>query len=116
MPKIFLLLILGVFVLFFGLFVLGQTPVTITSDEISMALAESIDEVAGGMIVNEAKVEMLVKKSVAKLEQRQIKRLKYLVSAYFVIWLIFVVYTFRLVRVQAELLKRVELIEESRQN
>jgi len=115
MPKTFLLIVLGVFVLFFGLFVFGDIPMIITSDEVSMALGESIDEAVGILIVNEAKVEMLVKQSVAKLEQRQAKRLKYLVSAYFVIWLMFFVYTFWLVRVQVELLKRLELVEKSRQ-
>ena len=115
MPKTFLLMVLGVFILFFGLFVFGDIPMIITSDEVSMALGESIDEAVGIPIVNEAKVEMLVKQSVAKLEELQAKRLKYLVSAYFVIWLMFFVYTFWLVRVQAELLKRLELVEKSRQ-
>ena len=115
MPKTFLLIVLGVFVLFFGLFVSGDIPIVITSDEVSMALGESIDQALGIPIVNEATVEMLVKQSVAKLEQRQAKRLKYLVSAYFVIWLMLFVSTFWLVRVQAALLKRLELVEKSRQ-
>lgn len=114
MPKFFLLITLSVFALFFGVFVLKEIPVIITSDEVSMVLGESIDEAVGVTIVDESRVEMLVKQSVAKLEYRQAIRLKYLVSAYFVIWLIFFVYTFWLLRVQSELLKRIELIEKTR--
>ena len=112
-PKTFLFIVMFVFVLFVGLFLLSEIPVIITSDEVSLALSESIDESVVTPIVNEAKVEMLVKQSVAKLEQRQATRLKYLVSAYFAIWLIFFVYTFGLVRMQSELLKRLELVEKS---
>ena len=86
-PKTFLFIVMFVFVLFVGLFLLSEIPVIITSDEVFLALSESIDESVVTPIVNEAKVEMLVKQSVAKLEQRQATRLKYLVSAYFAIWL-----------------------------
>ena len=60
MPKTFLLIVLGVFVLFLGLFVLGDIPMIITSDEVSIALGESIDEAVGIPIVNEVELEVLV--------------------------------------------------------
>ena len=113
-PKTYLFIVMFVFVLFVGLFLFSEIHVIITSDEVFLALSESIDESVVTPIVNEAKVEMLVTQSVAKLEQRQATRLKYLVSAYFAIWLIFFVYTFWLVRMQSELLKRLELVEKSR--
>ena len=96
-----------VFGLFFGLFLFSQIPVTITQDEVSIAVSDAIAETNAQ--VDEMEVEQLVtQKAVEKLEARQKKRLKFLVSAYFIIWLIFSLYALHLAKMQNRLHKRLE--------
>ena len=88
-----------VFGIFFGLFLFSQVPVTITQDEVSIAVSDAIDETNAQ--VDEVEIEQLVtQKAVGKLEARQKKRLKFLVSAYFIIWLIFSLYALHLAKMQ----------------
>ena len=59
--------------------------------------------------VDEMEVEQLVaQKAVEKLEDRQKRRLKFLVSAYFIVWLIFGLYALHLAKMQNQLHKRLE--------
>ena len=99
--------VLIVFALFFGLFLLSQIPVAITQDEVSIAVSDAIAETNAQ--VDEMKIEQLVtQKAVEKLEVRQKKRLKFLVSAYFIIWLIFSLYALHLAKMQSQLRKQLE--------
>ncbi len=99
--------VLIAFALFFGLFILSQIPVAITQDEVSIAVSDAIAETNAQ--VDEIEIEQLVtQKAVGKLEARQKKRLKFLVSAYFIIWLIFSLYALHLAKMQNQLCKRLE--------
>ena len=99
--------VLIVFVLFFGLFIFSQIPVAITQDEVSTAVSDAIAETNAQ--VDEMEIEQLVtQKAVEKLEDRQKRRLKFLVSAYFIIWLIFGLYALHLAKMQNQLHKRLE--------
>ena len=64
------------------------------------------------MSVDEDVLEKAVQLSVAKLEKGQSRRLKYLASAYLVIWLVFVLYVLQLDRQQQELDKRLAQLEQ----
>ena len=62
--------------------------------------------------MDEELLEQAVQLSVAKLEHGQSTRLKYLASAYLVIWLVFVLYVLQLERQQQTLDKRLAQLEE----
>jgi CcmD family protein len=109
MQKGLWVIVLIIFVLFFGLFTLSQVPVTITQDEVFAAIDDAIAET--NLQVDETEVEQVVNKSIEKLEARQKKRLKYLISAYFVIWLIFILYALRLAQTQDQLRKRLDQMQ-----
>ena len=99
--------VLIVFVLFFGLFIFSQIPVAITQDEVSTAVSDAIAQTNAQ--VDEMEIEQLVtQKAVEKLEDRQKRRLKFLVSAYFIVWLIFGLYALHLAKMQNRLHKRLE--------
>ncbi len=99
-----------IFVVFFGLFTLSQVPVTIPPDEVLAAIDDAVAE-TNLKQVDMTKVEQLVNVATAKLEARQVKRLKYLISAYFVIWLIFILYALRIAQTQDQLRKRLEQLQ-----
>ena len=99
--------VLIVFGLFFGLFMFSQIPVAITQDQVSTAVSDAIAETNAQ--VDEMEIEQLVtQKAVEKLEDRQKRRLKFLVSAYFIVWLIFGLYVLHLAKMQNQLHKRLE--------
>ena len=91
-------------------FFFAQVPITLTSDEVAKAVAEATSE--SGVSVDEEVLERAVQLSVAKLEKGQSTRLKYLASAYLVIWLVFVLYVLRLERQQQELDRRLAQLEQ----
>ena len=96
-----------VFALVFGLFIFSQIPVTITQDEVFTAVSDAIAETNAQ--VDEMEIEQLVtQKAVEKLEDWQKRRLKFLVSAYFIIWLIFSLYILYLAKMQNQLHQRLE--------
>ena len=106
--------VLIAFVLFFGLFVFSQIPVAITQDEVFTAVSDAIAETNAQ--VDEMEIEQLVaQKAVEKLEARQKRRLKFLVSAYFIIWLIFGLYALHLAKTQNQLHQRLEQLHDSLQ-
>ena len=98
---------LGVLVVFFFV---ARVPVSLTADEVAKAVSEAISE--SGVPMDEEVLEQAVQLSVAKLEQGQSTRLKYLASAYLVIWLVFVLYVLQLERQQQTLDKRLAQLEE----
>lgn len=102
------LAILGIF------FFVAQVPVTLTPDEVAKAVSEATSE--SGVSVDEEVLEQAVQLSIAKLEAGQRTRLKYLASAYLVIWLVFILYVLQLDRQQQALDKRLAQLEEASDN
>ena len=111
MNRILWIIVLIIFAVFFGLFTFLKVPVAITQDEVLVAVGDAIAET--NLAVDKAEVQRVVEKSIEKLEARQSKRLRYLVSAYFIIWLIFILYTLRLSHTQSQLRKRLDLLQAS---
>ncbi len=99
---------LAVLIIFFFL---AQVPITLTADEVAKAVSEATSEFGGA--VDEALLEQAMQLSVAKLEKGQRTRLKYLASAYLVIWLVFILYVLYLERQQHELDKRLAQLEQA---
>ena len=94
-----------------GLFIFAtQVPITLTEDEVAKAVGEASSE--SESLVDEDLLAEAVQLSVAKLEAAQSTRLKYLVSAYLVIWLVFILYILHLERRQQELDKRLAQLEQ----
>ena len=94
-----------------GLFIFAtQVPITLTEDEVAKAVGEASSE--SESLVDEDILAEAVQLSVAKLEEAQSTRLKYLVSAYLVIWLVFILYILHLERRQQELDKRLAQLEQ----
>lgn len=94
-----------------GLFFFAtQVPITLTSDEISKAVSEASSEFPAA---DEELLERALELSVAKLEKGQSTRLKYLAAAYFVIWLVFMLYVLRLGQQQQVLDKRLAQLEQT---
>ena len=103
-------LIVGIiFLIFFGLFLGRQVPIAITQDEVLAAVNDAIAEMDAQ--VDETEVGQAVSRSVEKLEERQKRRLKFLVSAYFMIWLVFSLYVLRIAREQSRLRQRLDQLE-----
>lgn len=93
-----------------GLFIFAtQVPITLTEDEVAKAIEEAVSE--SETPVDEDILAPAVQLSVAKLEEAQSRRLKYLASAYFVIWLVFILYVLHLERQQQALDKRLAQLE-----
>ena len=109
MNKAVLLILLLIFFIFFGAFLGSQVLITITQDEVFAAIGDAIAETQAQ--VDETEVEQVVSKSIEKLEARQRRRLKFLVSAYFIIWLIFSLYVLRIARTQTQLRQRLDQLE-----
>ena len=109
MNKVAPLIVFVIFLIFFGLFLGGQVPITITGDEVRAAVDDAIAETQAQ--VDETEVQRVVSKSIEKLEERQKRRLKFLVSAYFLIWLVFSLYVLRIARAQSESRRRLEQLE-----
>ena len=109
MNKVAPLMVVVIFLIFFGLFLGGQVPITITEDEVTAAVDDAIAETQAQ--VNETEVQRVVSKSIEKLEERQKRRLKFLVSAYFLIWLVFSLYVLRIARAQSQLRGRLDQLE-----
>jgi len=109
MNRILWIVVLIIFALFFGLFTFLKVPIAITQDEINVAVNDAIAET--NLTVDKAEVQRGVEKSIEKLEARQSKRLRYLVSAYFVIWLVFCLYVLRIAREQSRLRQRLDQLE-----
>ena len=94
-----------------GLFIFAtQVPITLTEDEVAKAVEEASSE--SESLVDEDILAEAVQLSVAKLEEAQSTRLKYLVSAYLVIWLVFILYILHLEQRQQELDKRLAQLEQ----
>ena len=99
------------FVVILGVFIFAtQVPITLTEDEVDKAVTEVNSELESP--VDEDLFAQGAQLFVAKLEKAQSTRLKYLASAYLVIWLVFILYVLHLERKQQELDKRLAQLEE----
>ena len=99
------------FLVVLGLFIFAtQVPITLTEDEVAKAVTEASSESEAP--VDEDLLAQAVQLSVEKLEKAQSTRLKYLVSAYLVIWLVFILYVLHLERQQQALDKRLAQLEQ----
>ena len=78
-----------------------RVPVSLTSEEVSRSVTDAIAE--SNLSVDEDIVEKAVLQSVEVLEKRQSSRLKYLASAYIVVWLVFMLYVIRVVLQQRKI-------------
>ncbi len=106
------ILVLASFVIVLGLFLfVTQVPVDITPEKVSAAVSEAVSK--SEVPVDEEIVEQAVLSSIEVLEKGQSTRLKYLASAYLVIWLVFMLYVLRLGQQQQELDKRLAQLEQT---
>lgn len=106
------ILVLVSFVIVLGLFLFAtQVPVDITPEKVSAAVSEAVSK--SEVPVDEEVVEQVVLNSIAVLEKGQSTRLKYLASAYLVIWLVFMLYVLRLGQRQQALDKRLAQLEQT---
>ena len=104
------ILVLASFVIVLGLFLfVTQVPVDITPEKVSAAVSEAVSK--SEVPVDEDIVKQVVLNSVSILQKGQSTRLKYLASAYLVIWLVFMLYVLRLGQRQQELDKRLAQLE-----
>ena len=106
------IIVVASFVVVLALFIFAtQVPVDITPDKVSSAVSEAISQ--SEVPVDEKVVEQAVKNAITILEKGQSTRLKYLASAYLVIWLVFMLYVLRLGQQQQELDKRLAQLEQT---
>ena len=99
------------FVVILGVFIFAiQVPTTLTEDEVAKAIEEAVAESENP--VDEDRLAAAMQLSIAKLEKAQSTRLKYLASAYLVIWLVFILYVLHLEGKQQELDKRLAQLEQ----
>ena len=106
------ILVLASFLIVLGLFIFAtQVPINITPEKVSAAVSEAIS--MSEVPVDEDIVEQVVLSSIEVLEKGQSTRLKYLASAYLVIWLVFMLYVLRLGQQQQELDKRLAHLEQT---
>lgn len=105
------MVILASFLIVLGFFLATRVPVTLTADEVAGAVSDAIAEAQAP--VDEERVEQVVRRSIEKLEAAQRYRLKYLAGAYFVIWLVFMLYVLRLGQQQKALDQRLAQLEQA---
>ena len=106
------ILVLASFVIVLGLFLFfTQVPVDITPEKVSAAVSEAVSK--SEVPVDEDIVERVVLSSIEALEKGQSTRLKYLASAYLVIWLVFMLYVLRLGQQQQQLDQRLAQLEQT---
>ncbi|MCE2401306.1 CcmD family protein [Candidatus Poribacteria bacterium] len=99
------------FLIVVGLVFLAIQVPTLDQKKIDAATKEAISE-SQVTVGDEDTVRAAVTLSIGELETKQRKRLKYLVSAYLVIWLVFMLYLVRLGRQQQALDQRLAQLEQ----
>ena len=105
-----IVIIIG-FLIVLGFFCFAtRVPVSLTADEVSEAVSNVVSK--SEVAVDEDLAEQLALQLVEELENEQSKRLKYLASAYLVIWLVFMLYLLRLGKQQQTLDQRLSQLEQ----
>lgn len=103
------------FLIVVGLIIFASQVPTIDGDKVEAVIKEAIStsEVTTG---DEDIIREAVNLSVTELEAKQQKRLNYLVSAYLVIWLVFMLYLVKLGKQQSQLDIRLAQLEQDTPN
>lgn len=99
------------FLIVVGLVFLAIQVPTLDQKKVDAAIKEAISETQV-TTEDEATIKQAVTLSIEKLEKAQRKRLKYLVSAYLVIWLVFMLYLLRIGKQQHALDQRLAQLEQ----
>ena len=115
------IIIIITFIGIFGLFLIAQIPVTLTSNEVDAAVSDTIAQVENAAEeageakpqIDEDEVTKAVELAVERLESKQKRRLKFLFAAYLVIWLAIMLYVLRLGRQQSKLEQRLSQLEQT---
>ena len=115
------IIIIIIFIGIFGLFLIAQIPVTLTSNEVDAAVSDAIAQVENAAEdageakpqIDEDEVTKAVELAVERLESKQKRRLKFLFAAYLVIWLAIMLYVLRLGRQQSKLEQRLSQLEQT---
>lgn len=115
------IIIIITFIGIFGLFLIAQIPVTLTSNEVDAAVSDAIAQVENAAEdageakpqIDEDEVTKAVELAVEQLESKQKRRLKFLFAAYLVIWLAIMLYVLRLGRQQSKLEQRLSQLEQT---
>lgn len=116
------IIIIITFIGIFGLFLIAQIPVTLTSNEVDAAVSDAIAQVENAAEdagkakpqIDEDEVTKTVELAVEQLESKQKRRLKFLFAAYLVIWLAIMLYVLRLGRQQSKLEQRLSQLEQTK--
>ena len=109
-----IVIILSLIIVISFVFLAIQVP-TIHSKNIDTAIKAAISA-SQVPVEDEDIVKRAVTLSIEELELAQRKRLKYLVSAYLVIWMVFMLYLLRLGRQQQALDQRLSQLEQETSN
>ena len=111
MPKVDFIIIFLVFATFLAIFQLTPSPDTLIPEE---RIETAISDVLGNEIkYDRAEVYGIVVKVVELLNEGQSRRIKYLITAYFFVWLILILYLFRLKQQYAHLHKQIQQLDAS---
>ena len=105
------IVIIFCFLIVVGLVFLALQVPTLDQEKVEAAIKDVIVEFQVTM-EDEDTVRQAVTQSIGNLEMAQRKRLKYLVSAYLVIWLIFMLYIIRVAQQQNKLDQRLSQLEQ----
>ena len=105
-----IVILLSFLIVFSLLFLTIQVP-TLDREKVEVVIKEAISE-SQVTAEDEDIVKQAVTLSIEKLESAQRTRLKYLVSAYLIIWLVFMLYLLRLGKQQQALDQRLAQLEQ----
>ena len=103
------------FLIVVGLVFLAIQVPTLDKKKVDAAIMDAISDSQVAM-ENQDTVKQAVTLTIEELEMKQQKRLKYLVSAYLVIWLVFMLYLVRLGKQQSKLDQRLSQLEQDTPN
>ena len=108
MSKFNLITIIVAFLTFTVVFNITRQPDIIVPDE---RIETAVSDILGNDIqYDETEIQQIVTQAIQILNDGQSRRLKYLISAYFVAWLILMLYIFHLSRKQEQLQTELDLL------
>ena len=108
MSKFNLITIIAAFLTFTVVFNITRQPDIIVPDE---RIETAVSDILGNDIqYDETEIQQIVTQAIQILNDGQSRRLKYLISAYFVAWLILMLYIFHLSRKQEQLQTELDLL------
>ena len=109
MSKFNLITIIVAFLTFTVVFNITRQPDIIVPDE---RIETAVSDILGNDIqYDETEIQQIVTQAIQILNDGQSRRLKYLISAYFVAWLILMLYIFHLSRKQEQLQTELDLLD-----